>query len=150
MVSPCVTVIELGGVSRPAVRPLFSLNRPVYLRLRFPLPALRSPPALLACTHPCLNCRARPGLRRARRQHRASQTGLTGPRLPLLHRATSSISVAHTGAAHRCLGSRAGFSLRGSSGTLLCCVQRQHSASQARPDSGAYRLVAADPPLGRF
>ncbi|KAJ1162235.1 hypothetical protein NDU88_002703 [Pleurodeles waltl] len=145
--------LRLGGVSQPAVRPLFSLNRPVYLRLRFPLPALRSPPTLLPCTHPCLNDRAGPGLRRARRQHRASQMGFTGQWLLLLRRDTPSLTQAALTSVLAL-----GLVLASAAPSERCSVafsgstvhRRQHRASQVRPDFGAYMLVAADPPSGRF
>ncbi|KAJ1081961.1 hypothetical protein NDU88_002133 [Pleurodeles waltl] len=73
---------------------------------------------------------------------------LTGPQLPLLRRATSSVSGARTGGAHLCLCSRATFSLHCSSKTLLRSAQRQRKAPRSRPDSGAYWLVTADLPSG--
>ncbi|KAJ1091464.1 hypothetical protein NDU88_004588 [Pleurodeles waltl] len=99
---------------------------------------------------PLSDGRARHSLRRARRQHRASQTGLTGLQLPLLRRATPSDPIAHKGGAHLCLCGLTGFILHCSSETLLRRAQRQHYAPQTRPDSGAYWLMAADPPSGRF
>ncbi|KAJ1214634.1 hypothetical protein NDU88_002252 [Pleurodeles waltl] len=117
-------LLWLGSVSRPAVSPHFSLNRPVRLRLRLPLPALRSPLALFSVRSPlswvalsvsvaltgsahlCLGGRAgfslrgSPGsrLRLAQRQHIASQArptpGPTGSWPPLLRRVALSISVA--------------------------------------------------------
>ncbi|KAJ1156772.1 hypothetical protein NDU88_009489 [Pleurodeles waltl] len=75
---------------------------------------------------------------------------LTGPQLPLLRRATSSVPGAHTGVAHLCLCSRTGFSLHCPSEKQLRSAPRQRKAPWLRPDSGAYWLVAADIPSERF